>query len=63
MFIGTWRPDLYVHSCKNKGFLHQEVCNNQPPSHLAFKYALLKFLRESGVLRGTSHLSPYMALQ
>ena len=41
-------------SCKNNGFCHQEICNNQivPLHHLTFKNALLNPFGEFGVLGG-----------
>ena len=50
----TW---TYVDSWKNKGFLHQEVCNNQPCPFLNLPLkTLLKPFGELRVLGGMSHL-------
>ena len=59
-------PDLtYVDSCRNKGFLHQEVCNNQPCPSLILSLKMLCW-NFSGSLEvwgaWTTH-SPHMALK
>ena len=32
--LQEYHDQTYMNSCKNKGFWHQEVCNNQPQHSL-----------------------------